>query len=106
MSETTDAVIGAFASGYKEPALGAFPDVLKAHMDTIYPMIGDPVFLDLNRTYSDNADELKSLPGATETYHRKTDGKLSRNFRLASDPLTDFLSWLTGNITTSAASSA
>lgn len=106
MSDTTDAVVGAIPSGYKEASFGTVSAPLKAQITTVYPMVGDPSFVDLEDDYSSNADEIKALPGATEETVRKTRGKLSRTMRLAAESFADFLIWGTGNFTTGAASSA
>lgn len=106
MSETTDAVVGVIASGYRESALGVWNPALEAVTNDVYPIVGDPSFVELEDDYADNADEIKALPGADEVYHRKSRGKLSRTLRLASEPATDFLALATGNIASSVASSA
>lgn len=106
MSETTDAVIGVIASGFIEPSLGNLPAVLEAEMTTVYPFVGDPSFVDLETQYSTDADEIKSLPGATAAYARKTSGKFSRVMRAGVESITDIMAVATNNVNTSAASAA
>lgn len=106
MSETTDGVVGVWPSGFREASLGALTEALEDEMTTLYPVVGDPSFVDLESDYISDEEELKALPGASEEFHKRTRGKFSRPYRLAAEPLTDVMAWGTGNIESSAASSA
>ncbi len=106
MSETTDAVIGVWPSGFREASLGALTETLKGEMDDVFPMVGDAAFVAQESDYLDDSEEIHALPGATEAIHKRTRGTLSRTLRLAVEPLTDLMAWGTGNIDSGAATSA